>query len=47
MQNLCGAEGCDSGAVKMISGRSVEGCEMVRYEGSLWCDKAKGVGSMK
>ena len=31
----------------MISGCSVEGCEMVRYEGSLRCDKAKGVGSAK
>ena len=31
----------------MISGHSVEGCEMVRYEGSLRCDKAKGVGSTK
>ena len=31
----------------MISGRSVEGCEMVRYEGSLRCDKARGVGSAK
>ena len=31
----------------MISGRSVEGCEVVQYEGSLQCDKAKGVRSTK
>ena len=31
----------------MVSGRSIEGCEMERDGGSLRCDRVKGVGSTK